>query len=149
MMPTLRRADDRDLAGVLRLYAHLNTSDPILDADEAAEIWKAILSNEVLHLIVVEEANRLVSSCLLLIVPNLTRGGRPFAIIENVVTDPDYRRRGLGTMVLRFALDIAWDANCYKVMLATGRKDEATLSFYERSGFSRGTKTHFEARQPI
>jgi hypothetical protein len=32
-------------------------------------------------------------------------------------------------------------------MLATGRTDAETLRFYEQSGFSRGGKTHFEARR--
>jgi GNAT superfamily N-acetyltransferase len=149
MTPSARRANYSDLAEVIRLYAHLNTSDPALDASVAAEIWGEILSNDCVHFIVVEEDNRLVSSCMLLIVPNLTRGGRPFAVIENVVTHPGCRRRGLGTSVLLFALEIAWNANCYKVMLATGREDEATLRFYGEAGFSQGAKTHFEARRPV
>jgi GNAT superfamily N-acetyltransferase len=147
--PTLRRADDRDLAEVLRLYAHLNSSDPALEAGVAERIWSAIRAQECVQLIVAEADGALVSSCMLVTVPNLTRGGRPIGFIENVVTDPGYRRRGIGTRVLRFALDAAWKADCYKVMLATGHKDEATLSFYEGAGFSKGSKIHFEARRPV
>jgi hypothetical protein len=44
------------------------------------------------------------------------------------------------------ALDAAWEAGCYKVMLASGR-DEGTLRFYETRGFKRGGKTFFEARR--
>jgi len=49
----------------------------------------------------------LVASCALAIIANLTRGARPYAVIENVVTHESYRRRGLGTAVLHHAVDLA------------------------------------------
>ena len=84
---------------------------------------------------------QLATSCTLVIIPNLTRGARPYGLIENVVTHAEYRQRGIGTRLLRHALQIAWEQNCYKVMLLTGRQDEATLRFYEKAGFQRGLKT--------
>jgi GNAT superfamily N-acetyltransferase len=87
------------------------------------------------------------ATCLLLIVPNLTRGGRPFAVVENVVTLAEHRRKGLGMALMKAAQDRAWAANCYKIMIATGRKDEGVLRFYEEAGFKRGGKTFFEARR--
>jgi GNAT superfamily N-acetyltransferase len=69
-------------------------------------------------------------------------------VIENVVTHADYRRLGLGQRVLAHALDVAWRADCYKVLLATGSKLETTLHFYEAAGFHRGGKTYFEIRRP-
>jgi GNAT superfamily N-acetyltransferase len=92
--------------------------------------------------------DRLVATCNLTIIPNLTRGARPYGIIENVVTHPTYRQRGLSTKVLRYALTIAWQQNCYKVMLLTGSKQEETLQFYERAGFERGIKTGLIAVPP-
>ena len=44
------------------------------------------------------------------------------------------------------ALRFAWDSRCSKVMLMTGRKDEAVLRFYERAGCSRDAKQAFIAR---
>jgi GNAT superfamily N-acetyltransferase len=54
---------------------------------------------------------------------------------------------GLGRRVLTHALDLAWQADCYKVVLATGSQQETTLRFYEQSGFHRGGKTYFEVRR--
>lgn len=85
-----------------------------------------------------------VGTCTLTIVPGLTRGGRSYAIIENVVTDATQRRRGVGRALLDAALGRAWEAGCYKATLATGSKREETLRFYESAGFVRGKKTHFE-----
>jgi GNAT superfamily N-acetyltransferase len=136
------RADE--LPGLMELYRHLHEHDVAPPAgEELAALWEKICADPKLVYVVAEVEGRLVSTCALAIVPNLTRGGRPYGLIENVVTHADYRRRGLGTMVLRKAAEIARERGCYKVMLLTGRKLEATLRFYEKVGFLRGVKTGF------
>jgi GNAT superfamily N-acetyltransferase len=79
-------------------------------------------------------------------VPNLTRGGVPYALIENVVTHAEHRGRGYGKAVLEAAIAKAWELDCYKVMLLTGSKNPATLGFYQSVGFEQ-TKTGFETRR--
>ncbi len=91
----------------------------------------------------VEVDGKIVSSCNLIIIKNLTRNLRPYGLVEHVITHPDYRKRGYGTKALQKAVAIAREKNCYKVMLLTGQKDEAILRFYEQAGFSRGIKTGF------
>lgn len=90
----------------------------------------------------------LVSSCTLAVIPNLTRGCSPYGLVENVVTHTDHRRNGYARRLLEKTLEDAWSANCYKVMLLTGRKDEATLRFYEGVGFDRQAKQAFVAVPP-
>jgi GNAT superfamily N-acetyltransferase len=107
-----------------------------------------MLRDKHLRVLVGEVDGRVITSCMLVIVPNLTRGGRPFGLIENVVTDSGHRRQGHGLAILRRALRCAWDAGCYKVMLLTGSKREETLRFYEQAGFRRGVKTGFVALPP-
>lgn len=123
--------------------------DPALEvAPDIRAIWRQLRSNPMLRLLGADREGRLVSSCLLAIIPNLTRGGRPYGLIENVVTHADFRRRGIATALLRQALSEAWKLGCYKVMLMTGRKDEGTLRFYRRAGFMDGAKTAFIAYPP-
>lgn len=45
-------------------------------------------------------ADALVCSCTMAVIPNLTRGLRPYGRIENVVTHADHRRQGYGRCVL-------------------------------------------------
>lgn len=144
----IRAAAERDLSEVLNLYRHLHPHDPELELASAERVWSTLLTSDFTTVIVAQAAERLVSSCTLAIVPNLSRGGRSYGVIENVVTHADYRQQGLGRRVLAHALDIAWQADCYKVLLATGSKREATLRFYENAGFLRGGKTYFEVRRP-
>ena len=145
MPVTIREVADDELFALLCLYARLHPEDEMVPLGEAAPLWKA-LRQDPNHLYWGAYWNgSLVATCTLIVVPNLTRGGRPYGLIENVVTHPEYRRRGLGTAVLRHALQIAWERGCYKVMLLTGSKNESTLLFYEKAGFERGVKTGFVA----
>jgi ribosomal protein S18 acetylase RimI-like enzyme len=143
----VRSAAQHDLPEVLNLYRHLHPHDPQLEAATAERVWSTLLASSLMTVIVAQAAELLVSSCTLAIVPNLSRGGRSYGVIENVVTRADYRRLGLGRRVLAHALDVAWQADCYKVLLATASKQEATPRFYEGAGFHRGGKTYFEARR--
>ena len=146
MTTTLREIAGDELSALLFLYAHLHPDDAILPLGEAAPLWETLRQDPNQHCLGAYWNGSLVVTCTLVVVPNLTRGGRPYGLIENVVTHPDYRRRGLGTAVLKHALQIAWERGCYKVMLLTGSKNEATLRFYEQAGFERGVKTGFVAR---
>lgn len=144
----VRSARAEDLPGMLELYRHLNPDDPPIGPEAAKVPWAALLRSGLTSVLVAEEDGRLVSTCTLAMVPNLTRGGMSYGLIENVVTHADYRQRGFGHRVLKAALDAAWAARCYKVMLATGSRQESTLRFYETAGFERGGKTFFQARRP-
>lgn len=144
----IRTAAKHDLSGMLSLYRHLHPNDPELEPATSERVWSKLLTSGFMTVIVAEAAERLVASCTLAIVPNLSRGGRSYGVIENVVTHPDHRRSGLGRRVLAHAVEIAWRADCYKVLLATGSKQETTLRFYEGAGFVRGGKTYFEVRRP-
>ena len=139
----IREVNESDLSGLLSLYMHLHeTSIPDYD-EHLSAVWDRILSDPCHHIIVAEEDGRAVSSCVCIIVPNLTHGVRPYALIENVVTHADYRKRGLATACLDYAADLARREGCYKMMLLTGSKEESTLRFYERAGFEKNTRTAF------
>lgn len=144
MNQTVREIRHEDLDDLLALYRQLHEDDPDIREDpRLKEHWDDILNDPNLIHLAVEVDGKVVSSCCLAIIKNLTRDMRPYGIIENVVTHRAYRKRGYGTMVLRKAVDIARERGCYKVMLLTGHKDEATLRFYEQTGFVRGKKIGF------
>jgi GNAT superfamily N-acetyltransferase len=144
--PILRTIHRDELPQLLDLYRHLHPSDPELSADgDIRALWERICADRNLHYFGAELDGTLVSACTLTIIPNLTRGAKPYGLVENVVTHPDYRRRGIATALMRHTLHFAWEQGCYKVMLLTGRKDPAVLRFYERAGFQGGVKTGFVA----
>jgi GNAT superfamily N-acetyltransferase len=147
MIEKVRPIKYDELENLLALYEYLIPDDPELKVDnELEKHWNEILSDPSYFYLVIEEDKMLVSSCNLTIIKNLTRSARPYGIIENVVTHPDYRNKGYGSAVLRKSVEIAKENNCYKVILTTSRKDESTLRFYENAGFDKGEKTAFIVR---
>ena len=137
----VREARKEDLNALLELYLFLH-EDSIPESNEhLADVWNMIIEDPNHHLIVNEIGGKLVSSCVCVIIPNLTMGQRPYAFVENVVTHEDYRKRGFASSCLARAKEIAEIEGCYKMMLLTGSKTDSTLRFYENTGYNRNDKT--------
>lgn len=142
----IREMNENDFQGLSALYTHLHNNKPIENNSENIKLFNTILADENHHIVVAEEDGRLVSSCVCVIVPNLTHNQQPYALIENVVTDKAYRKRGLASACLTYAKQIAIDNNCYKIMLLTGSKKHSTHKFYQKNGYNRFEKTGYIQR---
>lgn len=139
----IREITENDFYGLMELYTHLH-EDSIPDiTEDILKLWKSILSDDNHHIIVAEADGRIVSSCVCVIIPNLTRGQRPYAFIENVVTEAGYRNKGFATACLDYAKKLSQKENCYKMMLLSGSKEESTLNFYRSAGYNSVDKTAF------
>ncbi len=144
MSPIIRQSTRDDREELVSLLRCLHPDDePFPTGDEGDRVWDGIIGSEYCHPVVAAIDGKLVSTCYLAISPNLTRGGRPFAQIQNVVTHPDFRRRGYATAVLKRAIDIAWENKCYKIFLLPCR--EGYDSLYVKLGFET-TRTGFAIR---
>lgn len=139
----IREATLEDLDQLMLLYTQLHNNEIPTETSNLHTIWNHILVDINHHIIVAEEDGKLVSSCVCIIIPNLTHEQRPYSLVENVITHKDYRNRGLATQCLEYARKISVDHNCYKIMLMTGSKKESTLHFYQQAGYNKNDKTAF------
>ena len=139
----IREAKREDLDALLELYMFLHEDSIPEKNSHLEETWEQIIGDLNHHLIVCEVGGKIISSCVCVIIPNLTRNVRPYAFVENVVTHADYRGKGYATECLDFAKKIAEQENCYKMMLLTGSKSPETLRFYEKAGYNSSDKTAF------
>lgn len=139
----VREIREDELDELLALYLHLHETSVPERTGQTEQTWQTILQDPNHHILVRIMDDRIVSSCVCVIIPNLTRNVRPYALIENVVTHADYRGRGYATECLNHARELAKAAGCYKMMLLTGSKQAATHRFYESAGYKSGDKTAF------
>lgn len=139
----IREAQQNDLEQILNLYLDLHEKEIPSNNEHLQNTWQQIIDDKNHHLIVCEIDGRIVSSCVCVIIPDLTRNVRPYAFIENVVTMEEYRGKGYETACLNYAKGIAEKSNFYKMMLLTVSKEESTLNFYKRSGYNCTDKTAF------
>ncbi len=137
-----------DLDSLLEAYSDLHRKDDSLPArSEVERFWQEICADPRLIYLGTFDEPTLVATCTVAIVPNLTRGARPYAVIENVWTHPERRRQGLGSAVLQEGLSRCWAAGCYKVMLLSGAERGAAHAFYESNGFGKHAKQGFVVRK--
>ncbi len=139
----IREIKKDELEELLSLYKYLKSDDIPEKSHEVNQVWENIMNFNGQHIIVAEENKKIVSSCVVTIIPNLTHNHKSYAFIENVVTDENYRKRGFTTACLNYAKELAIKENCYKLMLLTGSKRESTLNFYEQAGYNKKDKTAF------
>ena len=101
--------------------------------------FEAILAHPGTTIFGAEREGRILAVATLHILPNITYGGRPYALIENVATARAAQRQGLGRLVMETAAEAAWARNAYKIMLLTGQTLGAR-GFYERLGYAADQK---------
>ena len=67
-------------------------------------------------------------------VPNLTHGCEPWAIVENVIVASAARRTGVGRALLGHLIELARKAGCYKLQLVSGKHRAEAHEFYRSMG---------------
>ena len=139
----VREAVKEDLDELLNLYLFLHEKNIPENSEHLENTWKTIIEDINHHIVVKEINGKIVSSCVCIIVPNLTRNIRPYALIENVVTNEEYRGKSYAIECLNYAKEIAIKNDCYKMMLLTGTKNENTLAFYKSAGYNSDDKIAF------
>lgn len=160
----VREATDADLAGVLPLYAQPGVDDgQLLPLDEARRIFARFTAYPDYHLYVAvrsgaaeagdaeagdAEAGEIVGTFAMLIMDNLGHLGAPSAVVEDVVVRPDLHGQGIGTRMMRFALERARRAGCYKLALSSNLKRDAAHAFYDALGFRRHGYSFLVAFEP-
>lgn len=134
----IRKATGSDANDLKTLYFDYLTHYPPTE-EQDMQLWADMLDkfekDDNMHLLVAVEDGKAVSSVQMAIVESLTHNVRPFAVIENVVTHEDYRKKGYASALLERATEIARERGCYKVFLETGSNRESTLNFYRNNGF--------------
>jgi GNAT superfamily N-acetyltransferase len=151
-MPVGRLARLDDLPSLLALFEALREISEVSALAEPREraesIWQSTLRHPGVYVFVSDDQNRIAATCMLVVAPNLLRGGRGHGFLENVVTHPELQGRGHGKAVVQAALAHAWAEDCHHVLMQSGRADPRVHRFYEGLGFRPGIRIGYAAMRP-
>ncbi|MCR4733424.1 MAG: GNAT family N-acetyltransferase [Treponema sp.] len=142
----IRELTESDLPSLLEFYTQLTEKNKNISLEQSKNIWKKIEGNPDIKYFGAVENGKVISTCYCVIIPNITNFCQPICFIENVVTDKEYRKKGLGKKVIQKAIETAKNNNCYKVMLMSGIERNEAHKFYENLGFSSEMKKAFDMR---
>lgn len=99
----IREIKNQDFDGLMKLYMQLHDNPLPEDTTALMKIGQEILDDKNHHIIVAWDNRKIVSSCVCIVVPNLTHNQQPYALVENVITDEAYRNKRLATKCLNYA----------------------------------------------
>ncbi|MFD7765762.1 GNAT family N-acetyltransferase [Streptomyces sp. NPDC059787] len=98
------------------------------------------------HLVVAVREGRVVGTLQLTVVPGLSRRGATRSIIEAVRVHADERGSGLGSRLVKWAIDASRREGCQLVQLTSDNTRTDAHRFYERLGF---TASHVGFKLPL
>jgi GNAT superfamily N-acetyltransferase len=137
-----------DLSAILGLLAQMHEDEAAIEPCERARATFVELLNSPSRVVLVAVKDDVVVGTIdVFVMPNLTRGCRPWAGIENLVVDESQRGQGYGRALLEAAIAVAQDAGCYKAQLVSHDRRDAAHSLYEKLGFLapvRGYRRYFD-----
>jgi len=141
LMTKIRTAKETDIPCILELYRQLTITTAPAEAgkEPTADDYKLVF-NQIgalpnLEMVVAEENSEVIGSLILLIVPNLSHKGLPWALVENVIVDGTHRRTGVGRLLMEYAIQRAKEAECYRISLSSDNRRVEAHKFYESIGF--------------
>jgi len=124
-----------DFEAINNLNLEVNESDSGDNIDARREIFLSIVDDPRNHIFAGVTEGSIVATCYLNIIPNITWGPAPYALIENVVTTKAHRRNGYGRKCIAHAIDYAFSVEgCFKVLLSSSQRNERTRAFYHSVG---------------
>lgn len=152
----IRDATEADLPRVVELLQQESLGGerredpgpPLPDAYRRA--FRDIASDPRQRLLVAEVDGSVVGTFAFIVIPNLSHRGRPVAEVENVVVDEPWRGRGIGEVMMRWAIEEAIRAGCFRIQLTSNKARKDAHRFYRRLGFvssHEGFKLYLHSRE--
>jgi len=136
----IREAQKDDLPFVLNLYAQPDMDKgQVLSVEKAQEIFELFSHYPNYRLFVAVTKNPpevILGTFALLIMNNLAHMGSSSAIVEDVVVSKNHQGQGIGQMMMLHAMELARNAQCYKLILSSNHKRQRAHDFYRKLGFS-------------
>ena len=134
----IREVQEQELERTLDLYKQLDASDSEqLSIEDAIQMFRKINMYPDYKLYVAVKDGQIIGTFVLLIIDSLAHRGKPSGIVEDVVVHEAWRGKGIGKLMMQFAMDYCKKVGCSKLALSSNMKRTAAHKFYESLGFQK------------
>jgi len=140
-MTEIRLAKESDLPRILELYHELSmiTTESEQHSstswDDYRRVFAEISGDPRRELLVAEYDGEVVGTVALFIIPNLSHGATPYALVENLVVNHKYRRKGIGKKLMEYTIVRAKQEGCHRIELCSDKKRDEAHRLYRSVGF--------------
>jgi L-amino acid N-acyltransferase YncA len=137
----IRPATEDDIPRILELYHELTMittkveQDLSTSLDDYRRVFAEISSDHRHELLVAEYEGEVVGTVALYIIPNLSHGATPYALVENVVVNHKYRRKGIGKKLMEYTIVRAKQEGCHRIELCSSKRRKEAHRLYRSVGF--------------
>jgi predicted N-acetyltransferase YhbS len=139
--PRIRLAEEKDVARIVELYRELTITNSEVEHSRHPSladyqlVFAEIRADPRQKLFVAELQGEAVGTIVLLVVPNLSHNGTPWAFLENLIVTEKHRRKGLGHKLLEHAIGLAGESGCHMVELCSDVRRQEAHRLYASMGF--------------
>jgi GNAT superfamily N-acetyltransferase len=133
----IREAFINDLPKILNLYAIVLDKGEVLSLGQAEILFKKMQTYPNYKVYVAENEGDIVGTFALIIMDNLAHQGTPSGVVEDVAVLTELQGKGIGKMMMKFAMEQCKEAGCYKLVLSSNVKRKEAHAFYESLDFEK------------
>src|SRR5690606_2919401 len=95
------------------------------------------------YLLVCDDGEDILATALICLCQDAMFDTQPFAIVENFVVSANYKRKGIGKIMMNYIENLCAQKNCSKIMLQTSSENRNAQDFYTALGFDPNAKVGF------
>jgi len=138
------RLTETDLSALARLYKQFWGEDSCLEKMQAT--FRRLSDRPEYIFLAAKHDGRLVGSVLGIVCDELYGECAPFLVVEDVVVDAEWRRKGIGSALMCELERLAVERNCGYVIFVTEAERADAQRFYESLGYQPDAYRGFKKR---
>jgi GNAT superfamily N-acetyltransferase len=133
----IRQATLDDIKDILHIYAEALDNGKVITVEKAQKIFLKQQQYPNYQVFIALYEQQTVGTFALIIMENMAHNGTPSAVVEDVGVLPTMQSKGVGKLMMEFALKYSKEKGCYKMSLSSNLRREKAHQFYESLGFKK------------
>lgn len=132
-MLRIEKVNESELEQLSNLYFQLGNKES--NKNKIKDAFQKIDNSTEYYLLGVKKNDILIGTAMVIICRDLFFNCQPFIVVENVIIDKKYHRKGYGRLLFEEINRIAQSNNCYYIMLLSNKKRQNSHEFYKKMGY--------------